>query len=318
MTNLLDKYLSARKNTCSLIIVLAAVVLILVLLLEERFNLSSLVFWEAFVLIIALFECQMRLSEKKRAVIREATRRTAQKLELQCADPRLWDEKQCRAALFFDSNVNAFYLNHSIPHQVFTLEKQGVVLQYSHVSSGWFGIKAEKFGKHYVVSGKSTSCLTSTGLLFRCFLPFYFSDSWMILPQKWGRHLEKSTACPALLSRLFNRNPLPLNFSLFKSENDTRWIYSTAAPEATPETSGECSFVESCYASLSGKPYSLMSFTGNTMYVYLPFSWEITSEQKLQESIAEYKANIALVRTIVFDNILPYHYEKLFSSMNYE
>lgn len=318
MINLLEKYLAARKNTCSLLIVLAAVVLILVLLLEERFNLSSLVFWEAFVLIIVLFECQMRLSEKKRAVIREATRRTAQKLELQCADPRLWDEKQCRAALFFDSNVNAFYLNHSIPHQVFTLEKQGVVLQYSHVSFGWFGIRAEKFGKHYVVSGKPTSSLTSTGLLFRCFLPFYFSDSWMILPRQWGRHQGKSTACPDLLSRLFNRNPLPVNFSLFKSENDTRWIYSTAAPEATPEAAEECSFVESCYASLSGKPCRLMSFTGNTMYVYLPFDWQITSEQELQESIAEYEANIALVRTIAFDDILPRHYERQFAAMNYE
>lgn len=317
MYDLMDKYLSARKNTYSLMITAAAVGFLLVLLLKERFDLSSLLFPIAFVLLFMLCECQARLSEKKRAVIREATRRIAHKFELQCADPRLWDEKQCRAALFFDSDVNAFYLERSIPHQVFTQEKQGVILQHSHVSFGGFGSKAVKVGKHYVVSGKPTSYIISSGLLFRCILPFHFSDSWIILPRKWGRHQEKSPLRTILFSRLFNRNQTPQNFRLFKNENETLWIYSTASPEQC-SAAGEYSLVALCYAPLRGKSRCLMSFTGNTMYLFIPFDWKITSEQELQDCIAEYQANLELVRKIVFDDILPYHYEKQFAAIHVE
>ena len=298
-------------------LIAAAVVCILVLLYKGSFDLSSLFFWEAFVLLIMFFECQMRLNEKKQAVIREAVRQVAQKYRLQCADPRVWNEKQCRAALFFDPDINAFYLERSIPHQVFTLEKQGVVLQYSHLSIGSCGKRTENTGKQKVVTGKPTSYIISTGLLFRCFLPFYFADSWILLPRQWGKHQERPTLRAILFSRLFNRERAPLNFKLFKNENDTLWIYSTANPEQTTATD-EYSLVTRCYEPLRTKPYSLMSCTGNLMYLYIPFDWGTTSEQKLQDSIAEYKADIELVGKIVFDDILPHHYEKQFAALPLE
>ncbi|WP_294508767.1 hypothetical protein [uncultured Victivallis sp.] len=107
---------------------------------------------------------------------------------------------------------------------------------------------------------------------------------------------------------------------MFRNENDALWIYSTAGSEqeASAAIREECSFAESCYAPLRGKPYSLMSFTGNTMYVYIPFVWEMASEQKLRESLAEYKADIELVKGIVFGQIMQRHYEKQFAAMNGE
>ena len=109
----------------------------------------------------------------------------------------------------------------------------------------------------------------------------------MFLSRKWGHHLEQITAGNFLTTTLFRKSELPPNFSLFRNENDALWIYSTAGSEqeASAAIREECSFAESCYAPLRGKPYSLMSFTGNTMYVYIPFVWEMASEQKLRESL---------------------------------
>lgn len=67
MYDLLERYFSLRKNTYVIIITLATVVLVLVFLLEDRSGFwSSLFFFEPFVLMIAIVECQMRLSEKNK------------------------------------------------------------------------------------------------------------------------------------------------------------------------------------------------------------------------------------------------------------
>lgn len=325
MTTSLSNYLSAKKKTYMILIVAALVVYLLVSLTGVRsYFWYTLLFWEAFVLLFLLGQCQLNLCRKKQAVIHEATELVARELEIPCANSRPWDEDQCRSALFFPKQVNAFYLERDIPYQIFTLEKQAGTLQYSHVSVGEMFGSVKKNGKRYVVRGGIRTSVTfkivSTGLLFRCSLPFPFSESWMFLSRKWGHHLEQITAGNFLTTTLFRKSELPPNFSLFRNENDALWIYSTAGPEQEASTAirEECSFAESCYAPLRGKPYSLMSFTGNTMYVYIPFVWEMASEQKLRESLAEYKADIELVKGIVFGQIMRRHYEKQFAAMNGE
>ena len=52
------------------------------------------------------------------------------------------------------------------------------------------------------------------------------------------------------------------------------------------------------------------------MYVYIPFNWKMTSEQKLQDCITEYKANIELVMGIIFDEIMHRYYEQQFVAIN--
>ena len=108
----------------------------------------------------------------------------------------------------------------------------------------------------------------------------------------------------------------PLNLNLFKTGNDTLWIYSTASSEQEAEVTEESSFAEKCYSLLRKKSYSLMSFSGNTMYVYIPFNWKMTSEQKLQDCMAEYKANVELVLRIISDEIMPRYYEQQFVAIN--
>lgn len=324
MATSLSNYLSVKKKSYIIMIIAAVIVAVFVKLVLKPISwgdfIQTLLFWEPFVLFFILWQCQLNLSEKKQAVIREVTKQVAREFEMQCEDPRLWDNKKCRASLLFEPSVDAFYLERDIPHQVFTLEKQGAILQCSHVSYGTVSSKVEKVGKRYVVHGRSMNFyIMSTGLLFRCFFPCYFSDSWLLLPKKWGKHLEKITPVRFFLTDLA-KAPLPPNFSLFRNENDALWIYSTAGSEqeASAAIREECSFAESCYAPLRGKPYSLMSFTGNTMYVYIPFVWEMASEQKLRESLAEYKADIELVKGIVFGQIMRRHYEKQFAAMNGE
>ena len=325
MTTSLSNYLSAKKKTYMILIVAALVVYLLVSLTGIRsYFWYTLLFWEVFVLLFLLGQCQVNLCRKKQAVIHDATELVARELEMQCADSRPWDENQCRGSLFFPTQVNAFYLERDIPYQIFTQEKQGGTLQYSHVSVGEMFGSVKKNGKRYVVRGGTRTSVTfkivSTGLLFRCVFPFSFSDSWLFLPRKWGRHLEQITAANFLMATPFRKSEVPPNFNLFRNENDALWIYSTAGAEqeATPATLEECSFAENCYAPLRGKPYSLMSFTGNTMYIYIPFAWEMTSEQKLRESLAEYKEDIELVREIAFGQIMRRHYEKQFAAMNDE
>lgn len=319
MYDLLERYLSLRKNTYVIIITLATVVLVLVFLLEDRSGFwSSLFFFEPFVLMIAIVECQMRLSEKKQAIIRYVTAQVAHKIGLQCKDPGILHEEECKASCFFHSGINAFYLDRDIPRQVFTLEKGNIVLQLSHVSCG--GVKRPpEDGKWFVLRGNAATAgfkITSTGLLFRCFLPFYFSDTWLLLPKKWGRHLEKITYLNFLVVSFYLILKKPLNLNLFKNENNTLWIYSTASSVQEAEVTEECSFVEKCYSLLRKKSYSLMSFTGNTMYVYIPFNWKMTSEQKLQDCITEYKANIELVMGIISDELMHRYYEQLFVAIN--
>ena len=137
MTTSLSNYLSAKKKTYMILIVAALVVYLLVSLTGVRsYFWYTLLFWEAFVLLFLLGQCQLNLCRKKQAVIHEATELVARELEIPCANSRPWDEDQCRSALFFPKQVNAFYLERDIPHQIFTLEKQGGTLQYSHVSVG--------------------------------------------------------------------------------------------------------------------------------------------------------------------------------------
>lgn len=319
MYDLLERYLSLRKNTYVIIITLATVVLVLVFLLEDRSGFwSSLFFFEPFVLMIAIVECQMRLSEKKQAIIRYVTAQVADKTGLQCKDPGILHEEECKASCFFHSGINAFYLDRDIPRQVFALEKENIVLQLSHVSCG--GVKRlTKEGKWFVLRGNAAAAgfkITSTGLLFRCVFPFYFSDTWLLLPKKWGRHLEKITYLNFLVVSFYFMLKKPLNLNLFKNENNTLWIYSTVSSEQEADAAEECSFVEKCYSLLRKKSYSLMSFTGNTMYVYIPFNWKMTSEQKLQDCITEYKANIELVMGIIFDEIMHRYYEQQFVAIN--
>lgn len=237
---------------------------------------------------------------KKQAIIRYATAQVAHKKGLQCKDPGILHEEECKASCFFHSGINAFYLDRDIPRQVFTLERGNIVLQLSHVSCG--GVKRPpEDGKWFVLRGNAATAgfkITSTGLLFRCFLPFYFSDTWLLLPRKWGRHLEKITYLNFLVVSFYLILKKPLNLNLFKNENNTLWIYSTASSEQEAEVTEECSFVEKCYSLLRKKSYSLMSFTGNTMYVYIPFNWKMTSEQKLLDCITEYKANIEVITDV--------------------
>ncbi len=320
-----EKYLSMRKTTYLLMITAAVVVLFFVIWVLKPVSWSDFIddmlFWEPFVLFFILWQCQLHLSERKQAVIREATDQVAREFGMQCRDPGLWDDKQCRASLLFEPQVNAFYLERSIPRRIFTLEKQGATLQCSHVSYGVLSKKVEKIGKRYVVQGgrHATIYIMSEGLLFRCFLPLQFADSWLLLPKKWGRHLEKITPARFFLTDLASK-PVPSNFSLFKNEGEALWIYSTSGSrqDANAAVLEEGAFAEKCYASLRGKPYSLMSFTGNNMYVYIPFDWKITSEKELQACIAEYRANWELVEKIVFDDVMPRHYEKQFAAMNFE
>lgn len=322
MTNNLEKYLSVRKKSYVIMIIATVIVFIFVKWVLRPISwggfIQTLLFWEPFVLFFILWQCQLNLSEKKQAVIREVTKQVACEFEMQCADPRLWDEKQCKASLLFDPSVDAFYLRRSIPHQVFTLEKQNAILQCSHISYGTVSSKVEKVGKRYVVHGRSVNFyIMSAGLLFRCYFPGYFTDSWLLLPKKWGRHLEKITPVRFFLTDLA-KAPLPPNFSLFKNENDSLWIYSTAGSKQDASASAveEGAFAENCYVPLREKPYSLMSFTGNSMYVYIPFDWEMTSEKELQKCTAEYRANLELVRNIVFDDIMQRCYEKQFASID--
>ena len=319
MYDFLERYLSLRKNTYFITITLGTIVLILVFLLEDRSDFwSSLFFFESLVLIIAIVECQMRLSEKKQAIIRYATAQVAHKIGLQCKDPGILHEEECKASCFFHSGINAFYLDRDIPRQVFTLEKGNIVLQLSHVSCGGVN-RPPKDGKWFVLRGNAATAgfkITSTGLLFRCFLPFYFSDTWLLLPRKWGRHLEKITYLNFLVVSFYLILKKSLNLNLFKNENNTLWIYSTASSEQEAEVTEECSFVEKCYSLLRKKSYSLMSFTGNTMYVYIPFNWKMTSEQKLQDCITEYKANIELVMGIISDELMHRYYEQQFVAIN--
>lgn len=324
MTELLEKYFSVKKKSYVIAIIAAVIVAVLVKLILKPLSwgdyIDDLLFFEPFVLFFIIWQCQLNLSEKKQAVIREVTKRVAHKFEMQCKDPGLWDEEQCKASLLFKPSVEAFYLDRDIPHQIFTLEKQGVILQYSHVSYGTVSSKVKKVGKRYVVHGRSVNFyIMSTGLLFRCYFPCHFSDSWLLLPKEWGKHLQKITPMRFFLADLA-KAPLPSNFSLFKNENDALWIYSTAgsAQEAGAATLEEGAFAEKCYAPLREKPYSLMSFTGKNMYVYIPFEWKMRSEEELEACVAEYKADIELVRKIVFDNVMPKCYEKQFAAMNGE
>ncbi len=310
MYDLLERYLSLRKNTYVITITLGTVVLVLVFLLEDRSDFwSSLFFFEFFVLMIAIVECQMRLSEKKQVLIRYVTSQVARKLGLQRKDPGILHEEECKASCFFHSGINAFYLDRDIPRQIFTLEKGNIVLQFSHLSCG---------GLNRPRSGAATAGfkITSTGLLFCCSLPFYFSDTWLLLPKKWGRHLEKITYLNFLVVSFYLMLKRPLNLNLFKTGNDTLWIYSTASSEQEAEVTEESSFAEKCYSLLRKKSYSLMSFSGNTMYVYIPFNWKMTSEQKLQDCMAEYKANVELVLRIISDEIMPRYYEQQFVAIN--
>lgn len=322
MTNNFEKYLAVKKKSYVIMIIAAVIVAFFVKLVLRPISwgdfIDMLLFWEPFVLFFILWQCQLNLSEKKQAVIRDATKQVAHEFEMQCADPRLWDEKQCKASLLFKPSVNAFYLDRDIPHQVFTLEKQSVILQCSHISYGTVSSKVKKVGTRYVVHGRSVNFyIMSVGLLFRCYFPCYFSDSWLLLPQKWGRHLQKITPVRFFLADLANV-PLPSNFSLFKNENDSLWIYSTVGSkqEASAAAVEEGAFAEKCYAPLREKPYSLMSFTGNSMYVYIPFDWKMASEKELQKCTAEYRANLELVRNIVFDDIMQRCYEKQFASID--
>lgn len=319
-----EKYLSMRKNTYILMATAAVIVLLLVIWVLKPISwedfISDMLFWEPFVLFFILWQCQLHLSERKQAVIREATDQVAREFAMQCKDPGLWDDKQCRASLLFEPQVNAFYLERSIPHRIFTLEKQGATLQCSHVSYGVLSKRVKKVGKRYVSQGRhATIYVMSEGLLFRCHFPCCFSDSWLLLPKKWGRHLEKITPVRFFLTDLAGK-PVPPNFSLFKNEGDTLWIYSTAGSvqDANAAVLEEGTFVEKCYALLREKPYSLMSFTGNNMYVYIPFEWKMTSAKELQECVAAYRANWELVRKIVFEDVMPRHYARQFAAMNFE
>lgn len=319
MYDLLERYLSLRKNTYVITITLGTIVLVLVFLLEDRSGFwSSLFFFEPFVLIIAIVECQMRLSEKKQAIIRYVTAQVAHKIGLQCKDPDILHKEECQASCFFHSGINAFYLDRDIPRQVFTLERGNIVLQLSHISCGGVN-RPPNDGKWFVLRGNTATAgfkITSTALLFRCVLPFYFSDTWLLLPRKWGRHLEKITYLNFLVVSFYLILKKPLNLNLFKNANNTLWIYSTASSEQEAEVTEECSFVEKSYSLLRKKSDSLMSFTGNTMYVYIPFNWKMTSEQKLQDCITEYQANIELVMGIISDELMHRYYEQQFVAIN--
>ena len=85
-----------------ILIVAALVVYLLVSLTGVRsYFWYTLLFWEAFVLLFLLGQCQLNLCRKKQAVIHEATELVARELEIPCAKSRPWDEDQCRSALFF-------------------------------------------------------------------------------------------------------------------------------------------------------------------------------------------------------------------------
>ncbi|WP_294508770.1 hypothetical protein [uncultured Victivallis sp.] len=102
MTTSLSNYLSAKKKTYMILIVAALVVYLLVSLTGVRsYFWYTLLFWEVFVLLFLLGQCQLNLCRKKQAVIHEATELVARELEIPCAKSRPWDGDQCRSALFF-------------------------------------------------------------------------------------------------------------------------------------------------------------------------------------------------------------------------
>ena len=106
MTELLEKYFSVKKKSYVIAIIAAVVVFIFVKWVLKPITLGgfiqTLLFWEPFVLFFIIWQCQLNLSEKKQAVIREVTKRVAHKFEMQCKDPGLWDEKQCKASQLFE------------------------------------------------------------------------------------------------------------------------------------------------------------------------------------------------------------------------
>ena len=270
---------------------------------------KQFLFWEAFALLFGVRQCRLYLKGKKQAVIREAMKILAAESGMQCSEPAWWQEQQCATALFFPPYINGFYLERAIPLQLLSGEVRGMALQCSQVSCGTLFARAHSINNCLVLHERwkpSSFQILSTGLLFRCSLPFSFAENWLFLPRPWGRHMTRVVPEKLLLLNFHRTIPLPRNLHALRTTGTPPWVYSSSAPEPDPEAAAEYALGLACYARFPHSPLRLMSLTGHTIFLYLPFRWRIATERELQNSLIVCRELMLQVQKMLDDEITSY------------